>query len=52
MLIKLRNIGKTIGVEIMPRSVSYHEGLVKHLQDPLEAASYIEVVLEEGDPKM
>ncbi|WP_243458419.1 hypothetical protein [Nostoc sp. UIC 10630] len=25
---------------------------VKHLQDPLEAASYIEVVLEEGDPKM
>lgn len=36
----------------MPRSVSYHEGLVKHLQDPLEAASYIEVVLEEGDPKM
>ncbi|QFS46838.1 DNA-binding protein [Nostoc sphaeroides] len=36
----------------MPRSVSYHEGLVKHLQDPLEAASYIEVLLEEGDPKM
>ncbi|MDZ8239898.1 MAG: hypothetical protein RMZ69_22565 [Nostoc sp. ChiQUE01a] len=36
----------------MPRSVSYHEGLIKHLQDPLEAASYIEVVLEEGDPKM
>lgn len=36
----------------MPRSVSYHEGLVKHLQDPLEAASYIEIVLEEGDPKM
>ncbi|MCC5652182.1 hypothetical protein LC609_20625 [Nostoc sp. XA013] len=36
----------------MPRSVSYHEKLVKHLQDPLEAASYIEVVLEEGDPKM
>jgi DNA-binding phage protein len=52
MLIKLRNIGKTIGVEIMPRSASYHEGLVKRLQDPLEAASYIEVVLEEGDPKM
>ncbi|MBC1236396.1 hypothetical protein [Nostoc sp. 2RC] len=25
---------------------------MKHLQDPLEAASYIEVVLEEGDPKM
>jgi len=25
----------------MPRSVSYHEGLIKHLQDPLEAASYM-----------
>ncbi|RCJ20667.1 hypothetical protein A6S26_25850 [Nostoc sp. ATCC 43529] len=36
----------------MPRSVSYHEGLIKDLQDPLEAATYIEVVLEEGDPKM
>ncbi|MEH2406348.1 helix-turn-helix domain-containing transcriptional regulator [Nostoc sp.] len=36
----------------MPRSVSYHKGLIKHLQDPLEAASYIEVVIEEGDPKM
>ncbi|MFN6560124.1 MAG: DNA-binding protein [Nostoc sp. ChiSLP01] len=36
----------------MSRSVSYHEGLIKHLQDPLEAASYIEVVLEEGVPKM
>jgi DNA-binding phage protein len=36
----------------MPKSVNYHKGLVKHLQDPLEAASYIEVVLEEGDPKM
>ncbi|MEH2435044.1 MAG: hypothetical protein V7K25_12445 [Nostoc sp.] len=36
----------------MPKSASYHEGLIKHLQDPLEAASYIEVVLEEGDYKM
>jgi DNA-binding phage protein len=36
----------------MPKSVSYHEGLIKHLQDPVEAASYIEVVLEEGDPKI
>ncbi|MBD2725106.1 hypothetical protein H6G96_01900 [Nostoc sp. FACHB-892] len=36
----------------MPKSASYHEGLVKHLQDPLEAAFYIEVVIEEGDPKM
>jgi DNA-binding phage protein len=49
---KLRNIGKTIGVETMPRSISYHEELIEALKDPLEAAHYIEVVLEEGDPKM
>ncbi|WP_138500354.1 DNA-binding protein [Nostoc sp. PA-18-2419] len=36
----------------MPRSISYHEGLIKHLQDPLQAASYIEVVREQGDLKM
>jgi DNA-binding phage protein len=36
----------------MPRSTSYHEKLIKDLKDPLEAATYIEVVLEEGDPKM
>ncbi len=36
----------------MLRNTTYHKGLVKCLQDPLEAASYIEVVLEEGDPKM
>lgn len=37
---------------MMRRSTSYHEKLIKNLQDPLEAAAYIEVVLEEGDPKM
>ncbi|HAJ64797.1 MAG TPA: hypothetical protein DCP31_40785 [Cyanobacteria bacterium UBA8543] len=36
----------------MPRSISYHEELIEILKDPLEAAPYIEVVLEEGDPKM
>ncbi|MBD2564001.1 hypothetical protein H6G95_26025 [Nostoc linckia FACHB-391] len=36
----------------MPRSTSYHEKLIKDLKNPLEAAAYIEVVLEEGDPKM
>ncbi|OUL23213.1 hypothetical protein BV375_26375 [Nostoc sp. 106C] len=36
----------------MPRSASDHEELIKDLKDPLEAAFYIEVVLEEGDPKM
>jgi DNA-binding phage protein len=49
---KLRNIGETIGAETMPRSISYHEELIEALKDPLEAAPYIEVVLEEGDPKM
>lgn len=52
ILLKLRNIGKTIGVEMMYRSTSYHEKLIQDLQNPLEAAAYIEVVLEEGDPKM
>ena len=36
----------------MPRSISYHEELIEALKDPLEGAPYIEVVLEEGDPKM
>ncbi|MBE9005486.1 hypothetical protein IQ259_10615 [Fortiea sp. LEGE XX443] len=36
----------------MPRSTSYHEKLIQDLKKPLEAAAYIEVVLEEGDPKM
>ena len=36
----------------MPKSTSYHEALIEDLKDPLEAASYIEVVLEEGDSIM
>ncbi|MBD2441397.1 DNA-binding protein [Nostoc sp. FACHB-110] len=36
----------------MPKSKSYHEKLIQDLKNPLEAAAYIEVVLEEGDPKM
>jgi DNA-binding phage protein len=36
----------------MPRSISYHEELITALKDPLEAASYLEVVIEEGDPKI
>lgn len=52
IFVDLGNIGKIIGVEMMPRSISYYEELIKTLKDPLEAAPYIEVVLEEGDPKM
>lgn len=37
---------------MMPKSKSYHEKLIQDLKNPLEAAAYIEVVLEEGDPKM
>jgi DNA-binding phage protein len=37
---------------MMSRSASYHEELIKDLKDPLEAACYIEAVLEEGDSKM
>lgn len=36
----------------MPKSTSYHAKLIQDLQDPLEAATYIEVVIKEGDPKM
>ncbi|TBR57381.1 hypothetical protein B4U84_15315 [Westiellopsis prolifica IICB1] len=36
----------------MSRSTSYHEKLIQDLKNPLEAAAYIEVVLEEGDPQM
>jgi hypothetical protein len=52
ILLKPRNIGKTIGVERMSSSTSYHEKLIQDLKNPPEAAAYIEVVLEEGDPKM
>ncbi|MEA5504717.1 hypothetical protein VB735_16675 [Halotia wernerae UHCC 0503] len=37
---------------MMPKIASYHETLIEDLKEPLEAASYIEVVLEEGDPIM
>ena len=36
----------------MSKSISYHAELIKSLQDPSEAAMYLEVVLEEGDPRM
>ncbi|WP_341530443.1 hypothetical protein WKK05_14850 [Nostoc sp. UHCC 0302] len=36
----------------MPKSASYHTELIEGLKDPLEAAFYIEAVLEEGDPRM
>lgn len=35
----------------MPISVSYHEKLIQDLKNPLEAAAYIEVALEENEPK-
>jgi probable addiction module antidote protein len=33
----------------MARSRSYKEGLFKRLQDPQEAAAYLDAVLEQGD---
>ena len=36
----------------MPRSVTYHEKLIRDLKDPSEAAAYIEVALEENEPKI
>ncbi|MGD1712456.1 DNA-binding protein [Dapis sp. BLCC M172] len=45
-------ISKIIGVVTMPKSISYHTELIESLKEPSEAAVYLEVVLEEGDPKM
>lgn len=36
----------------MPKSISYHAELIESLKEPSEAAIYLEVVLEEGKPKM
>ncbi len=36
----------------MPKSISYHAELIESLKEPSEAAIYLEVVLEEGNPKM
>ncbi|NEN89895.1 MAG: hypothetical protein F6K48_13660 [Okeania sp. SIO3H1] len=36
----------------MPKSISYHAELIESLKEPSEAAVYLEVVLDEGDPKM
>ena len=33
----------------MPRSRSYKEGLLKRLQEPQEAAAYLDAALEEGE---
>ena len=33
----------------MKRSVSYHKSLIKALQDPAEAAEYLNAALHEGD---
>jgi DNA-binding phage protein len=35
----------------VPVSDSYHDYLVKSLQDPEEAAAYLEAILEEEDPE-
>ncbi|MEC4802763.1 MAG: hypothetical protein SAJ12_13860 [Jaaginema sp. PMC 1079.18] len=36
----------------MTKSIRYHPKLIESLKDPTEAAMYLEVVLEEGDPQM
>jgi probable addiction module antidote protein len=46
----LRRCGQTTGVEVMAKSRSYDETLNEVLDDPAEAAAYLNVALEEGDP--
>ncbi|MEB3179317.1 MAG: hypothetical protein VKL59_09835 [Nostocaceae cyanobacterium] len=35
----------------MPKSLPYHDFLIEHLKDPINAASYIEAFFEEEDPE-
>ena len=35
----------------MPKTVSYQEYLIKSLEEPIEAAAYIEAILEAKDPE-
>lgn len=45
---KLKIIGKIIGEELMARSRSYRDDLLKSLQDPIEAEAYLNAALSEG----
>lgn len=36
----------------MPRSVSYHDYLVRSLKDPKQAEGYLNAALEDGDPRI
>jgi DNA-binding phage protein len=46
---KLNNSGLTIRGAKMPTSRSYHTYLIESLQDPQEAAAYLDAVLEDGN---
>ena len=35
----------------MPKTVSYQEYLIKSLEEPIEAAAYIEAILEAKNPE-
>jgi probable addiction module antidote protein len=36
----------------MPRSVSYHDYLIRSLKDPREAEGYLKAALEDEDPRV
>ena len=52
ILTTLKNIGRIIGVEVMPRSKSYQSDLINALKDPLEAQEYLNAALEDGNPEV
>lgn len=46
------NFGKIMGDAAMPKSRSYQSKLIEDLQDPAEAAEYLNAALEEGDKEL
>ena len=47
---KLKNTGKTIGVNEMGKSISFDDYLINKLsKDPEQAVDYLKLAIEEGD---
>jgi probable addiction module antidote protein len=52
-LSKQQPIGEILGTDTkMPRSVSYHDYLIRSLKDPKQAEGYLNAALEDGDARI
>ncbi|MFB2892207.1 DNA-binding protein [Aerosakkonemataceae cyanobacterium BLCC-F50] len=49
---KQTKVQNNTGLETMVRSINYENELIESIQEPLEAAAYIEACLEEAEPKI